>query len=204
MISRTAVMLEAELRRAQMRGLLAAVLWFAVALGLATSGVLLRLRGPAPQIICVVAVLLGLWVVWSARESGTAAGREAWLWRLTLFQCWRAVPAIAFLIMASSGVLPRAFALEAGVGDLAIAVTAPYIAAIEDRRPRLFRAWQVAGILDLILVLAGAAVFTIMGDVRMLRLKVFPMAMLPLFLVPLSIMIHVVALRLSLQRLRAV
>lgn len=72
--------------------------------------------------------------------------------KLTTVQVWR-VGGIAFLILLAKGILPPILAVPAVFGDMAIGVTAPFIAdapAQNNMSARGFVRWQIAGILDLV------------------------------------------------------
>src|SRR5260221_9250914 len=70
---------------------------------------------------------------------------------LTAVQSWRFV-GFTFVLLEARGVLPAIFAWPAGYGDMAIGVTASFVAwklADADHR-NSFILWQVLGILDLV------------------------------------------------------
>lgn len=112
-----------------------------------------------------------------------------------------------FLTVMALGHLPAIFALPAGLGDIAIGVTAPFIArrlARGDRRGAV--RFHVLGLVDLGVALTIGFLFGL-GPFRPFEVtpSTEPLAMLPLVLiptvaVPLTIALHVVSLR----RLRAV
>src|SRR5262245_13686444 len=69
-------------------------------------------------------------------------------------QAWR-FAGLGFLALQVHGLLPAHFALPAGLGDIAIGMTAPFIANAIIKRPafvasKWFVAWNVLGILDLV------------------------------------------------------
>src|SRR5262245_44541250 len=72
----------------------------------------------------------------------------------TAIQAWRA-GGLAFLALYVHRILPGAFAWPAGLGDIAIGVTAPWVMISLVRRPEFARsptfvAWNLLGILDLL------------------------------------------------------
>jgi hypothetical protein len=96
------------------------------------------------------------------------------------------------------GVIPLGFALPAGIGDMLIGFSAPFIAsAVAHRRPgavTLAVVWNWLGILDMIL--APAASFS--SSARLLSL--YPLSLIPLFIgPPIAILMHIYSLR-NLQR----
>ncbi len=107
----------------------------------------------------------------------------------------------AFIYFADRGELPRAFALQAGWGDIVVAALALPIAfwGIQPQRIRLVYIWNVIGFLDILLVVVSAARlgFSDPGSVQLFTR--LPLSLLPTFLVPLIIASHL----LIFQRLAA-
>jgi hypothetical protein len=118
-------------------------------------------------------------------------------------QAWRWA-GLGFVFLWAYGVLPGAFAWPAALGDMAIALTAPWVALALARRPGFatstwFLAWNVLGILDHVVAVSDAAINQSLASGPHAEVTVAPMALLPLvlipaFLVPLFDMLHLVAL----------
>jgi hypothetical protein len=118
--------------------------------------------------------------------------------RLALPHTLRVV-GVLFLIVMALGHLPAAFALPAGLGDIAIGVAAPFVAR------RLARGnghtgavrFNVLGILDL--GVAGVIGFLLLGLVEVTPstapLTLLPLALIPTAAVPLTVALHIVSLR---------
>lgn len=131
---------------------------------------------------------------------------------LVAMQGWRVLGGI-FLVLYIFGMLPGAFALPAGLGDVAIGVTAPWILLALVRRPdfvasRNFVVWNLLGIFDLIVALAtgglmSGAVPGFSLEVTMAPMVVWPLAMVPGFLVPLFVILHLIVIFQSRQAARA-
>jgi hypothetical protein len=109
------------------------------------------------------------------------------------------VVGVLFLIAMVQGHLPAAFAVPAGVGDIAVGVAAPFVARRLARgtgRAAAVR-FNVLGILDL--VVAGIIAFLLMGVVDVTPstapLQLLPLAVIPTVAVPLAIALHIVSLR---------
>jgi hypothetical protein len=115
---------------------------------------------------------------------------------LTAVQTWR-VGGVVFLILMAFGLLPASFALPAGLGDIAIGITAPWIAGAVKRRTiskGAFITWQIAGMADLVIavgsgvlssgILAHGVTTKIMGQL--------PMSLIPTFAVPLLLILHII------------
>ena len=121
----------------------------------------------------------------------------------TAIQAWRA-GGLGFLALYAHGVLPGAFAWPAGLGDIAIGVTAPWVALALIRRPgftisRLFVVWNLLGILDLVVAvtvggLSSALASGAPGEVTTGPMAHLPLVLIPAYLVPLFVMLHLVAL----------
>ena len=123
-------------------------LWFGAVFLLGAAGVFVRPPGtpPFPILLGATAPL----VVFLAAYRGWPAFR-AYVLSSDLplgaaMQAWRA-GGLGFLALYVHGVLPGAFAWPAGLGDIAIGVTAPWVALALVRRPgfaisRVFVVWK--------------------------------------------------------------
>ena len=111
------------------------------------------------------------------------------------------VVGVAFLIVMAQGHLPALFAVPAGLGDIVIGVSAPFVARRFARgagRTEALR-FHVLGLLDL-----GVAVGIgfLLGPSQLLAvtpstvpLTLLPLALIPTALVPLAVALHLVSLR---------
>ena len=100
--------------------------------------------------------------------------------------------------------LPGAFAWPAGLGDIAIGVTAPWVARALVRRPgfaisRVFVVWNLLGILDLVVAvsvggLSSALASGAPGEVTTGPMAQLPLVLIPAYLVPLFVILHLAAL----------
>lgn len=120
---------------------------------------------------------------------------------LILLNLWRLVGAV-FLMLMASGQMPALWALPAGIGDVVVGATAPWIArGVETpqgrRRAILF---NLLGMLDLV-VAVGLGTMTSPGPLQVFHTTPtsematrFPLALVPTFLVPLAWTLHVVSL----------
>lgn len=122
---------------------------------------------------------------------------------LTATQAWR-FGGFAFLALYAYGVLPAFFAWPAGLGDMAIAATVPWMLAGLVREPgfatsRRFIAWNVLGILDLVVAVSVGAVVPLLfpgvaGAELMGAMTRLPLVLIPGFFVPAYLIMHVIAL----------
>lgn len=174
--------------------------WLAAAIALAASGRLESLRPPVPQLVLVgltIALLLAL---------AMSQGLRAWAWSLPL----RGVVAlhllrfigVYFLHLYRKGQLPYAFAVPGGWGDILVATSAGLLLLSgppsTPGRRAAYLAWNVLGLLDILLVVATAARLGLTAPDSLRALLQLPLSLLPTFLVPLIIASHVVlAIRLA-------
>ena len=106
---------------------------------------------------------------------------------------------VAFLIVMAQGHLPAAFAVPAGVGDIAIGIAAPFVARQLARGTGRIEAvrFHVLGLVDLLVALSVG--FLLFGLVEVTPstepLTLLPLALIPTVAVPLAVALHIVSLR---------
>lgn len=184
-------------------GVLAA--WFAGVLVLGGAGAFARPPGVPPVPILIGAT--GPVIVFLAAFWGSPAF-HAYVLSLDVtlaasIQAWRA-GGLGFLALYAHGVLPGAFAWPAGLGDIAIGVTAPWVARALARRPGfaispVFASWNVLGIVDLVVAVSAGGLISMLaaggtGAVTTAPMAQLPLVLIPAYLVPLFVMLHVTAL----------
>lgn len=106
-----------------------AVAWFAAALIAGTLGVFHSPPGTPPVAVALAAGTPPLLAITLAAGSPRF---RAWAGRLdlrflTLLQTWRTA-GLAFLALTAVHALPGGFAIPAGIGDVAVGLTAPLVA----------------------------------------------------------------------------
>ena len=116
---------------------------------------------------------------------------------LTLAQSWRII-GFTFVLLEARGVLPAIFALPAGYGDMAIGMTATFVAwklANPIRRNR-FILWQLLGITDLVTAVSLGTTARLLSPhgPSMVAMTVLPLSLVPTFLVPLFLILHVICI----------
>ena len=180
-------------------------IWFVVIFLLAANGEFFR-PPEAPPFPFLIGATLPL-IVFIAAYAGLRDFREmvlaADLRLLTAIQGWRA-GGLGFLALYTYGLLPALFAWPAGLGDIAIGLTAPWIMLALIRRPsfatsRSFVVWNLLGILDLVVAvslgaLSGGFFFPGLVTVTTAPMSQLPMVLIPAYFVPLFIMLHLTAL----------
>lgn len=179
------------------------VAWFCVTLMLSAIGFYRAAvdRIPTLQFALVPAVIGGLFLSRSKTLARLLADTpQPWL---VAVQGYRVV-GLSFLVLWATGYLPGVFALPAGLGDVAVGLLAPIVARVaSQRRPgyaRLVVAWNALGLVDF------AAAFTTgflsvpsrvhpvaLGHSSIL-ITMFPLVLVPAYIVPLSILLHLASL----------
>jgi hypothetical protein len=179
--------------------------WFLLVVSLGAADAFIGRPGKPPVAVAIgVAAPLLLFFAWlrlSPVFRGFVLSLDLRL--VASMQAWRWAGS-GFLFLYAHKILPAAFALPAGLGDMAIGVTAPWMVLALMRQPDFvasaaFFRWNVLGILDLIVALSLGtliATFTtgVPGEVSTSPMAALPMLLIPLFMVPLFLMLHVVAL----------
>jgi hypothetical protein len=178
--------------------------WFATSLSAAALGLIKTEPGrpPFPLLVAVVVPLsaFGIWYAASRsfREFVLALSPRA----LTLVQSWRTA-GFVFLVLARYRILPASFALPAGWGDIAIGVTAVFVAsrlAVPKHR-RVFILWQMLGMLDLVMAvtLGATAALVNPNGIPTSPMTVLPMSLIPTFAVPLLLLLHIICIAQALR-----
>jgi len=122
---------------------------------------------------------------------------------IAAMQAWR-LAGLGFLSLYAHRILPGLFAFPAGLGDMAIGVTAPWLVLglIRDSSfvtSRRFVIWNILGVLDLVVavsmgVLCSGFIPGIVGSVTTSPMAKLPLVLIPAYLVPFFLMLHFSAL----------
>jgi hypothetical protein len=179
-------------------------LWLGLVLVLGAGGRFVRPPGAPPVPILLGAIVpLILFAAAYLRSRAFRAGVLGGdVGLMTAVQSWRA-GGLIFLALYVYGLLPGLFAWPAGLGDIAIGVTAPWVALAVVRRPafltgRLFLIWNLLGILDLVVAVSTGALGSVLasatGNATTTPMARLPLVLIPAYLVPLFVMLHVAAL----------
>src|SRR5438445_5112930 len=147
-----------------------------------------------------LAVFFAAYFGWSAFRAFVL---NADLRLVSAVQAWRWA-GLGFLSLYAHGVLPGLFAFPAGLGDMAIGVTAPWMVLRLIRQPafaasRRYRIWNILGIVDFIVAVSMGTLSS--GFIHGLPLNVtssamaqLPLILIPAYMVPFFIMLHSTAL----------
>ena len=176
--------------------------WFAIAVALAMAGTYQATIDGLPTIqfgifIPIVIGVIALFRSRSVRRVLDAVPVQS----LVFVQFYRVVGGI-FLVLWLAGMMPGLFALPAGLGDIAVGLFAPFVARRYrndpvGRKNSLVR-WNYLGVLDLVIAittgfLTSPSPFQMFAFNSPNTLIVeFPLILIPTFLVPISVMLHIV------------
>ena len=186
----------------------ALALWFGVVFLLASQGAFVAgANSPPLPIFFGVAIPLVLFLTayftWKSfrdfilgADLRLVAAIEAWRWG-----------GLGFLSLYAYGILPGLFALPAGLGDMAIGITAPWIVISLVRNPlfaasRRFVIWNILGIVDFVVAVSTATlssgafpgITALIGNVTTSPMARLPLVLIPAFMVPFFTMLHLTAL----------
>jgi len=108
----------------------------------------------------------------------------------------------SFVVLYVYGILPGFFAWPAGLGDMAIGATAPWILGRLSASPafassRAFIRWNRLGLLDLFTAISlGAIGGFLLSDqpVTTAPMATLPLVLIPAFMVPIFILMHLAML----------
>jgi hypothetical protein len=116
---------------------------------------------------------------------------------LTLAHSWR-IMGFTFVLLQAYGILPAIFAWPAGYGDMAIGMTATFVAwkLANPSHRRSFIRWQALGIADLVIAVSLGTTARLISphSVSMVAMTVLPLSLVPPFLVPLFLIFHLISI----------
>jgi hypothetical protein len=109
-----------------------------------------------------------------------------------------------FLVEYFLGALPGAFALPAGLGDVAIGLTAPFVASMIASQSRsrftILLIWSILGLLDLVtavslgVLTSRSTIGVLAGAITSAPVTALPLSLIPTFLVPFYLILHLITL----------
>jgi hypothetical protein len=153
-----------------------------------------------PALPLAIAVLLPLiffagWYALSPAFRDFCMGLDRGV--LTMIHALR-VEGFVFLVLYTYHILPGTFALPAGWGDIAIGVTAPFVALYwsGSTHKAVFIVWQTLGVIDLVTALALGSTASLLHPegIPTSAMTVLPMSLIPTFGVPLFLMLHFICI----------
>ncbi len=179
--------------------------WASVVVLLVQAGVFqIEFGGIPVAIVAAIAIpVTGFLIAWQISASVRAYVEAQNLTLLTALQGWRVVGAV-FLFLWAYGQLPTVFALPAGLGDVAVGLVAPFAAiAVALKAPGWRRAANgviIAGLADFAVAFVtgigsiGGNFLDFAGAPSSTIINALPLVLIPGFLVPVFIILHVMAI----------
>ena len=159
-------------------------------------------RIPTIEFGIFVPIIVGLVWLWRSESAARLldAVPQSWVVGVQFYR----VLGVIFLLLNAQGRLPSLFALPAGAGDVAVGLLAPIVALAYARgvvgREVLVRGWNVLGLLDLAVAIttgfltSPSAFQAFSFDAPNELISAFPLVMVPVFAVPLAVILHVSSL----------
>jgi hypothetical protein len=189
-------------------------LWLGLVFLLGAGGAFVR-SGDSPPLPILFGFAIPL-VVFFAAYFGWSAFRAfvlgADLRFVAAIQGWRWA-GLEFLSLYAQGILPGLFAFPAGLGDMAIGISAPWIVLGLVQHPlfaasRRFVIWNILGITDLVVAVSMGTICSGMfpgltGNITTAPMAQLPLVLIPAYLVPFFIMLHFTALAQARQLARS-
>ena len=170
--------------------------WFAFSLFASSQGVFQATPGgkPLPVLLAVVLPVALFFIALRVSAGLRQFAMNLDIRTLTVLQSWRTV-GFGFLALYTYGILPGSFAFPAGLGDIAVGLTAPFVALslTRYRHRALFLWWQVFGIVDLVTAVSLGATGRF-SHPEANPLANLPLSLIPTFAVPLLLIIHIISI----------
>ncbi|MEM7117349.1 MAG: hypothetical protein AAF614_33255 [Chloroflexota bacterium] len=186
------------------------IVWLLVSFVLSLTGFYDQAIGPLPTFVIALILPVIAWFVIIRRSTAfRAIVLDVSPTTYINIQSFRMV-GFVFLILLGNNLLPTVMARPAGIGDFLTGLLAPLVAYLYIQNAERFRglvlAWATFGILDLVNALAlgylnnpNAPVDLFNATPKTEVMSLFPMVLIPAFLVPLAYIFHF-ALIYSLQQ----
>jgi len=181
--------------------------WFVVAAVTSIAGFYRPSSGsPTIQYGLLIPIAVGVlaFLTWPLLRRIVASIPSSWLVGVQFYR----VLGVIFVVLYAGRHLPGIFALPAGLGDFLVGILAPFVAVSLARSPEKsavrVRLWNLLGIADLVIAVT-LGFLTSPSPLQMAAfdrpsalIAMFPLSLIPVFAVPLSILLHFA----SLQKLR--
>jgi len=180
--------------------------WWLAAVVLGASGVFQTTSSsvfPAIAVGVTLPILMGILLLRRSASINSVLDAIPIQW-LVGIQVYRAFGLI-FLALYAAGHLPAEFAIPAGVGDVMVGVAAPVVGYLFYKGNRwsclAVLGWNLAGIFDLVVAVA-VGFLSSPGPFHTLAIETpnelitaFPLVLVPVFAVPLSVVLHLATLK---------
>ena len=182
--------------------------WLAVAIGLGLGGFYVASRNAVPTIefgiLVPLVVAVSAYLISPGIRQLVRSVPQKWLIAVQLYRIGGAV----FLALWGAGLLPGIFAWPAAAGDILVGLLALLVGLTHARLSRrIVLWWNMLGLCDLALALTLGFITTpsrfqlLVLDAPNILVTQYPLVLIPTFVVPLSILLHLASLvRLSAER----
>jgi hypothetical protein len=183
------------------RAVLLFVVWFGYGAGVGTSGILANTSSTPPGIFWMVVALVPFMVTLVRTKWAKATANHIPLVWLIGLQVFRLPLELVLHELYRDGMLPQVLTYEGLNFDIVMGASAPLVAwlAVTQKMPVIaVKVWNIVGILMVINVAARGIRFAIQGvppEIREFAIAAFPYTLIPSFLVPLALGLHVMTLR---------
>ncbi len=181
------------------------VAWAAVAIGLSWLGFYQGSSSRPPTIGLGVGIPIAVGILlywrWGTLRRAIEAVPQPWIVGVQFYR----ILGVIFLILRAQGRMPGAFAWPAGINDVLVGLLAPGVALAYSRRwtnaSRWVRVWNWFGLADLISALATGVLTSpsplqrLAFDLPNRLITAYPLVLVPVLLVPLSILLHLASLK---------
>ncbi|MBX2850055.1 MAG: hypothetical protein KTR16_17140 [Acidiferrobacterales bacterium] len=187
------------------------VVWFSLALWISYTNILvpsIERAFPLLGVSIIGPALLGSILLFRS-PAAIAVLNAIPVERLITLQIYRII-GVVFLLLQSDGLLSAFFAFSTGWGDILVGLTAPIVGFLIWKDSQKYRyvgiGWCITGMSDLFLVLykaissAPGPLQTTSFDLPTEIIAYFPFTIIPLLVVPISLILHVAVLRRLLYR----
>jgi len=178
--------------------------WAALIIFLALNGIFHDALGTAPiSIVYANAIPLGLFILGYAVSSRMRAHIGTFSPSLLAGLHAMRTVGFSFLVLASLDQLPWLFSIPAGIGDIMVAVSAPFIAYSVSKNNQFltsnrFLWWNIFGIVDFLIAVGSGSAARILGPAsvgsNMEPMATLPLVFIPAFLVPMFMISHTIML----------
>jgi hypothetical protein len=142
-----------------------------------------------------VTVLLAIYLGMPSRRRWIIALEPAWI---TAGHAWRFALGVYVLALVQNGELPGGFALTGGIAEAIVGASAPlagfWLGAGTRRRRTLLTLWHVLSLAALLHMMGVGIALHLSGDRLIDSMARFPLFLLPLFAIPLTLAAHLLTL----------
>jgi len=148
-------------------------------------------------VILLLAIYLGV----PSRRRWIAELNPAWI---TAAHVWRFPLGVYVLVLVGNGSLPAGFALPGGAAEALVGLTAPlagfWLGARTARRRGALTIWHGLGLAALLYMMGTGVALRLSDNQLIASMARFPLFLLPLFAIPLTLAAHLLTLYALMRR----